>query len=57
MSRLCLDGEEMTDDQRDAMCNLGESLGLSGGEAEDLIDEAVPAGSDPLRNYIPAVVK
>ncbi len=39
MSRLCLDGEEMTDDQRDAMCNLGESLGLTGGQAEDLIDE------------------
>jgi formylglycine-generating enzyme required for sulfatase activity len=39
MSRLCLEGEEMSDDQRDAMCNLGESLGLTGGEAEDLIDE------------------
>lgn len=39
LSRLCLDGEEMTDDQRDAMCNMGESLGLSGGQAEDLIDE------------------
>jgi formylglycine-generating enzyme required for sulfatase activity len=39
LSKLCLDGEEMTDDQRDAMCNMGESLGLSGGEAEDLIDE------------------
>lgn len=39
LSRLCLDGEEMTDDQRDAMCNMGESLGLTGGEAEDLIDE------------------
>lgn len=39
MSRLCLDGEEMSDDQRDAMCNLGESLGLTGGEAEDLIDD------------------
>ena len=39
MSRLCLDGEEMSDDQRDAMCNLGESLGLTGGQAEDLIDE------------------
>ncbi|MEA3212834.1 MAG: hypothetical protein QOE70_5891 [Chthoniobacter sp.] len=39
MSRLCLEGEDMTDDQRDAMCNLGESLGLSGGQAEDLIDE------------------
>ena len=39
MSRLCLDGEEMSDDQRDAMCNLGESLGLTGGQAEDAIDE------------------
>ncbi len=39
MSRLCLDGEEMSDDNRDAMCNLGESLGLTGGQAEDLIDE------------------
>ena len=39
MSRLCVDGDEMTDDQRDAMCNLGESLGLTGGQAEDLIDE------------------
>ena len=39
MSRLCLDGDEMSDDQRDAMCNLGESLGLSGGDAEDVIDE------------------
>ena len=39
MSRLALDGDEMSDDQRDAMCNLGESLGLTGGQAEDLIDE------------------
>ena len=39
MSRLCLDGEEMSDDQRDAMCNLGESLGLSGADSEDLIDQ------------------
>ena len=39
MSRLALDGGEMTDDQRDAMCNLGESLGLTGGQAEDLIDQ------------------
>ena len=39
MSRLSLDGDEMSDDQRDAMCNLGESLGLTGGESEDLIDE------------------
>jgi formylglycine-generating enzyme required for sulfatase activity len=39
LSKLCLDGDEMTDDQRDAMCNMGESLGLTGGEAEDMIDE------------------
>jgi formylglycine-generating enzyme required for sulfatase activity len=39
LSKLCLDGEEMTDDQRDALCNMGESLGLTGGQAEDLIDE------------------
>jgi formylglycine-generating enzyme required for sulfatase activity len=45
MSRLCLDGEEMTDDQRDAMCNMGESLGLTGGQAEDLIDEYLEEAS------------
>ena len=39
LSRLALDGDDMTDDQRDAMCNMGESLGLTGGQAEDLIDE------------------
>ena len=39
LSKLCLDGDEMTDDQRDALCNMGESLGLTGGQAEDLIDE------------------
>ena len=39
LSKLCLEGEDMTDDQRDALCNMGESLGLTGGEAEDLIDE------------------
>lgn len=33
------DEEEMTDDQRDALCNMGENLGLTGGQAEDLIDE------------------
>jgi formylglycine-generating enzyme required for sulfatase activity len=33
-----LSEEEMTDDQRDALCNMGENLGLTGGEAEDLID-------------------
>ncbi len=39
LSKLCRDGDEMTDDQRDALCNMGESLGLTGGQAEDLIDE------------------
>jgi len=35
------DGEEidMTDAQRDMLCDVGENLGLTGGEAEDLIDE------------------
>jgi formylglycine-generating enzyme required for sulfatase activity len=40
----------MTDDQRDAMCNLGEGLGLTGGQAEDLIDEYV----DEMEGIIPA---
>jgi len=34
-----LSEEDMTDDQRDALCNMGENLGLSGSEAEDVIDE------------------
>ncbi len=60
MSRLCLDGDEMSDDQRDAMCNMGESLGLTGGQAEDLIDEYIeematapmsPAGKTPAPTH------
>lgn len=31
--------DEITDDQRDAFCNMGEALGLSGGDAEDVIDD------------------
>ena len=31
--------DEITDDQRDAFCNMGEALGMSGGDAEDIIDE------------------
>ena len=31
--------DEITDDQRDAFCNMGEALGLTGSDAEDLIDE------------------
>ena len=45
LSKLCLDGDEMTDDQRDALCNMGESLGLTGGQAEDLIDEYLDEAS------------
>ena len=62
MSKLALDGGEMTDDQRDAMCNLGESLGLTGGQAEDLIDEYLeemegsapaPANAKPASPHAP----
>ena len=31
--------DELTDDQRDAFCNMGEALGMTGGDAEDVIDE------------------
>ncbi len=63
LSKLCLDGEEMTDDQRDALCNMGESLGLTGGQAEDVIDEYLeemeglpqPAPVKPVRG-VPAPV-
>ena len=33
-----LDGEDMTDDQRDAFINMAENLGLEADEAEDLVD-------------------
>lgn len=33
-----LDEEEMTDDQRDALINMAENLGLDPGEAEDMVD-------------------
>ena len=39
LSKLGHESDDITDDQRDALCNMGESLGLSGAEAEDLIDE------------------
>jgi formylglycine-generating enzyme required for sulfatase activity len=55
LSKLALDGEEMTDDQRDAMCNMGESLGLTGGQAEDLIDEYLEEASGmPPTPMVPA---
>jgi formylglycine-generating enzyme required for sulfatase activity len=34
-----LDGDSMTDDQRDAFVNMAENLGIDGSEAEDVIDE------------------
>jgi len=44
MRMLWLSGiDELTDDQRDAFCNMGEALGLSGGDAEDVIDEYLEA--------------
>ncbi len=52
MSRLCLDGDEMSDDNRDAMCNLGESLGLTGGQAEDLIDEYLEGMANPANSAV-----
>ena len=45
LSKLCLEGDDMTDDQRDALCNMGESLGLTGGQAEDIIDEYLEEAS------------
>lgn len=39
MVRLSGLDSDLSDDQRDALCNMGENLGLTGGQAEDLIDE------------------
>lgn len=33
-----LDGDDMTDDQRDAFVNMAENLGIEPGDAEDLVD-------------------
>lgn len=50
-----LDEDAMTDDQRDALCNMGENLGLTGGQCEDLIDEYLDEMSDiPLATSAPA---
>ncbi len=56
-----LSEDDMTDDQRDALCNMGESLGLTGGQAEDLIDEFLeeesglpPAPPMPVMKAAPA---
>ena len=56
LSKLALDGDEMTDDQRDALCNMGESLGLTGGQAEDMIDEYLEeASSMPPTPIAPSI--
>ncbi len=62
-----LKDDDMTDDQRDALCNMGENLGLSGGEAEDLIDEYLeldapkpkppPAPVRPVKKEAPPAAK
>jgi iron(II)-dependent oxidoreductase len=57
MSKLCVDGDDMSDDQRDAMCNLGESLGLTGAQAEDLIDEYLEdVATMPVKMTAPKIV-
>ena len=33
-----LDADEMTDDQRDALINMAENLGIDPGDAEDMVD-------------------
>ena len=43
MLKLSALDSDLTDDQRDALCNIGENLGLTGGQAEDLIDEYIDA--------------
>ncbi len=49
-----LNDDDMTDDQRDALCNMGENLGLTGGQAEDLIDEFLEESSGlPLKPVAP----
>jgi len=62
-----LNDDDMTDDQRDALCNMGENLGLTGGQAEDLIDEyleevsgiplTVPSASSSTATLPPPVAR
>ncbi len=41
-----LTGDEMTDDQRDALINMAENLGIAGGRAEDIVDEWIEASEE-----------
>jgi formylglycine-generating enzyme required for sulfatase activity len=64
-----LDSDSMTDDQRDALINMAENLGLNGGDAEDIVDEylegldftpqkpAAPAPVAPVRAPAPAPLR
>jgi formylglycine-generating enzyme required for sulfatase activity len=47
-----LNGESMTDDQREAFVNMAENLGIEAGEAEDLID-CYLEGADKLSDAVP----
>jgi formylglycine-generating enzyme required for sulfatase activity len=48
-----LDGNSMTDDQRDAFVNMAENLGIDPGEAEDMIDDFLDE-TDQATNSQPA---
>ncbi|MEO7933728.1 MAG: SUMF1/EgtB/PvdO family nonheme iron enzyme [Chthoniobacterales bacterium] len=65
-----LDSDSMTDDQRDALINMAENLGLNGGDAEDIVDDyleeldsqpqkpgATVPPPTPLRSPSPAPIK
>ncbi len=59
-----LDGDAMTDDQRDTFINMAENLGLDPGDAEDLVDDyledmdspegVAPAAPAPVAAVSPA---
>ncbi len=49
-----LDSDSMTDDQRDALINMAENLGLDAGDAEDLVDEYLDAMEEKAGAPAPA---
>ncbi len=52
-----LDGDAMTDDQRDAFINMAENLGIDAGEAEDMVDlylEEIEENPNPTPPPAPA---
>jgi formylglycine-generating enzyme required for sulfatase activity len=48
------DDDDLSDAQRDALCDLGQGLGLTGGEAEDLIDEYLEEVMSEIKPSRPA---